>query len=79
MLTRADASLPLCAQVVLADVDVAAATAAASALTSEGLQALAVGCDVRSKQEVEALVARTVEWAGALDILVANAGEQASA
>ena len=39
-----------------------------------GLDAVALPCDVRDPQQVEALVAATVERFGGLDILVANAG-----
>jgi len=39
-----------------------------------GLDAVARRCDVRDQQQVDALVAATVERFGGLDILVANAG-----
>jgi NADP-dependent 3-hydroxy acid dehydrogenase YdfG len=39
-----------------------------------GLDAVALRCDVRNPQQVEALVAATVERFGGLDIVVANAG-----
>jgi 3-oxoacyl-[acyl-carrier protein] reductase len=39
-----------------------------------GRRALAVRCDVTSREEVDAAVARTVEELGSLDILVNNAG-----
>jgi 3-oxoacyl-[acyl-carrier protein] reductase len=39
-----------------------------------GLDAVAQRCDVRDQQQVDALVAATVERFGGLDILVANAG-----
>ena len=40
----------------------------------EGVVAAAAKCDVTQKQEVEQLVAWTVETYGSLDIMVANAG-----
>ncbi|KAL6747647.1 hypothetical protein V8C86DRAFT_2903024 [Haematococcus lacustris] len=62
------------AKVVLADIDLAGAQAAAAQLTAAGLQAMAVGCDVRVKAQVEAAMAAAEAWGGGLDILVANAG-----
>jgi 3-oxoacyl-[acyl-carrier protein] reductase len=59
------------ARVVLGDVDLDAAQAAAADL-AEG-RALAVSCDVTSESQVEALVAAAVEWGG-LDVMVNNAG-----
>lgn len=43
-------------------------------LQLEGVVAAAAKCDVTQKQEVEQLVAWTVETYGSLDIMVANAG-----
>jgi NAD(P)-dependent dehydrogenase (short-subunit alcohol dehydrogenase family) len=39
-----------------------------------GGKALAVQCDQRSREQVEAAVAKTVEWQSKVDILVNNAG-----
>ncbi len=47
---------------------------ARAALAGQGGQVLAVPCDVSDRAAVEALVARTVEHFGGLDVLVLNAG-----
>ncbi|MBI4492951.1 MAG: SDR family NAD(P)-dependent oxidoreductase, partial [Chloroflexi bacterium] len=52
--------------------------AVASALRGQGHRARALGCDVTRPEQVRAAVAATVEWLGALDILVCNAGMAAS-
>ena len=57
--------------VVLADLDAAAASAAAASL---GDRAFGVGADVTDESDVESLVATTVERFGRLDIMVNNAG-----
>src|SRR4051812_6894938 len=44
------------------------------AITSGGGTAIGIGCDVRSREQVEAAVERTVGELGAIDILVNNAG-----
>lgn len=43
-------------------------------ITKSGGQALALACDVTSREELDAAVARTVETFGSLDVVVANAG-----
>ncbi|MFF6887951.1 SDR family NAD(P)-dependent oxidoreductase [Streptomyces sp. NPDC012421] len=58
------------AQVVVSDLNAAAARAAADKIPG----ALALACDVRDEQQVEALVAETVERCGALHVMVPNAG-----
>ncbi|MGY2700888.1 3-oxoacyl-ACP reductase FabG [Nocardioides sp. HB32] len=58
------------AQVVVGDVDVAAAESCAAALGS----ALAVRCDVTSEDDVAALVDAAVTTYGGLDVMVNNAG-----
>jgi NAD(P)-dependent dehydrogenase (short-subunit alcohol dehydrogenase family) len=45
-----------------------------AAIEAAGGQALAVSCDQRSREQVEAAVAKTVEWKQKVDILVNNAG-----
>jgi 3-oxoacyl-[acyl-carrier protein] reductase len=55
----------------LADVDLAAAQAAARAI---GNKAIAVRCDVTQKADIAAAVAETLAAFGKLDILVNNAG-----
>src|SRR3954453_8891120 len=57
--------------VVVADPDRTGAEAAASEI---GPQALGVGCDVTDDDQVRALVARTEEAFGAVDLFCANAG-----
>jgi meso-butanediol dehydrogenase/(S,S)-butanediol dehydrogenase/diacetyl reductase len=43
-------------------------------IVKAGGKAVAIACDVRSKDEVDALVAATVQQLGRLDCMVANAG-----
>jgi NAD(P)-dependent dehydrogenase (short-subunit alcohol dehydrogenase family) len=64
------------AAVVLADHNEPAVRAAAKELTDRGLKALAVRCDVSNDQDVEAMVKKTVEAFGRLDIAYNNAGIQ---
>lgn len=59
------------ARVVVADIDFAAAEAAARAI---GERAIAVRCDVGSMADVRACVAQAVAAFGTVDILVNNAG-----
>ena len=61
------------AHVVLADIDLAVAEAAAIRIRGEGHKALAVACDVADQASVEAAVAQTVAQCGGLDILINNA------
>jgi 3-oxoacyl-[acyl-carrier protein] reductase len=60
------------ARVVLGDVDLAAAEAAAAELGAD--RATAVRCDVTSEEEVGALVDAAVSAYGGLDVMVNNAG-----
>jgi NAD(P)-dependent dehydrogenase (short-subunit alcohol dehydrogenase family) len=62
------------AAVVLADSNEQPLRTAAAELTSAGHQALAVGCDVSDEEQVAALVERTVDTFGRLDIAFNNAG-----
>jgi len=64
------------ASVVIADLDAAAAQAAAAELRSAGAEALGVGMDVSNEAQVEAGVAATVAAFGRIDLLVSNAGIQ---
>lgn len=43
------------------------------ALTAEGHEAIAVACNIGKREELDALVARTLETWGRIDVLVANA------
>ncbi|RVU23929.1 glucose 1-dehydrogenase [Streptomyces antnestii] len=65
------------AAVVLADLDQEAAERAAKELTDAGHQALGIGCDVADEDQAAAMVARTVETFGRLDMAFNNAGIQA--
>lgn len=64
------------ASVVLADIQVEKAKAAAESLTKAGLTAMAVACDVSSEEQVAAMVKKTVETYGKLDVAYNNAGLQ---
>ena len=64
------------AAVVLADINDQALGAATDELTSAGHQALGVGCDVSDEAQVAALVERTVDTFGRLDLAFNNAGIQ---
>jgi NAD(P)-dependent dehydrogenase (short-subunit alcohol dehydrogenase family) len=65
------------ASVVLADVNADALASAVAGLKSAGHTALAVRCDVSDEEQVTALVRRTVETFGRLDMAFNNAGIQA--
>jgi 3-oxoacyl-[acyl-carrier protein] reductase len=62
------------ASVVVADVDLDAATEAAETLRAQGHDALAVEVDVVDLAAVEAMAAQAIERYGRIDILAANAG-----
>lgn len=62
------------ANVVVADVDAAAAEAAASALSTDGEQALAVQTDVTVLDSVRHMAAAAVQRWGQIDILATSAG-----
>jgi NAD(P)-dependent dehydrogenase (short-subunit alcohol dehydrogenase family) len=59
------------ARVAIADIDGAAAEAAAAEV---GEGAIALTCDVTDPQDVQAMIAATVEAFGGLDVMVNNAG-----
>jgi NAD(P)-dependent dehydrogenase (short-subunit alcohol dehydrogenase family) len=65
------------AAVVLADSNEQPLRSAAAELTSVGHQALGVGCDVSDEAQVAALIERTVDTFGRLDMAFNNAGIQA--
>jgi len=62
------------ANVVLADVDEAAGTAAAEDIASGDTEARYIECDVGERLDVRNLIAETVDGFGSVDILVNNAG-----
>ncbi|TCM12734.1 NAD(P)-dependent dehydrogenase (short-subunit alcohol dehydrogenase family) [Novosphingobium sp. PhB165] len=64
------------AAVVLADVNQAALDVETEKLASAGHRVLGVLCDVSDEAQVEAMVARTVETFGRLDMAFNNAGIQ---
>lgn len=62
------------AKVVLADLDSEAAKKAADAIQAQGGNALAVPCNTTNPDQVDALMEKTGETYGAVDILVNNVG-----
>jgi NAD(P)-dependent dehydrogenase (short-subunit alcohol dehydrogenase family) len=62
------------ANVLLVDIDGAAAEEAAAALRTDLAQTAAFTCDIADRQSVRAAIAFCVERFGGLDILAANAG-----
>ena len=64
------------ANVVVADLDIKAATVTAAEISASGAKALAVAMDVADEQAVNAGVAKTAATFGGVDILVSNAGIQ---
>jgi NAD(P)-dependent dehydrogenase (short-subunit alcohol dehydrogenase family) len=60
--------------VAVADLNGAAAEETAELARAEGVQALAIECDLRDRDQIQAMVETTVEQFGALDVLVNNAG-----
>jgi len=62
------------AAAVVADVDFKNASLVAEGIQKGGGRGLAVKCNVASREEVEAMVKKTVDQFGQVDILVNNAG-----
>src|SRR5205085_4223874 len=67
-LAEAGASLVLCAR------DGARCERAAEQLAGLGVRTLGLACDVRSEEDVDAVVRKTLDELGPIDILVNNAG-----
>lgn len=61
------------AAVVIAEMNEEAAGSTASEIKELGMKALAITCNVRKRQDVEAVVAAAVDEFGTIDILVNNA------
>jgi NAD(P)-dependent dehydrogenase (short-subunit alcohol dehydrogenase family) len=66
------------ATVVIQDIELEVATAAAQAIVAEGGKALALGGDLTDLTLPERLVKQTVEQAGGIDILINNGAIQSS-
>ncbi|NPV72032.1 MAG: 3-oxoacyl-ACP reductase FabG [Firmicutes bacterium] len=62
------------AAIAVADIDGVAAAEVAELAASRGGRAVAVPCDVRRVEDVDELVARTLDAFGAINVLVNNAG-----
>ena len=62
------------AKIVLADIDLEAAEAAAADIRKSGAAAMAVACDVADEAQVRTAVDKTVAAYGGIDILINNAG-----
>ncbi|VTU32382.1 D-beta-hydroxybutyrate dehydrogenase [Variovorax sp. PBL-H6] len=64
------------AKVVIADLNKQAADATAAELNERGAQAIGVGVDVTSEEQVDAAVEEAARAFGGIDILISNAGIQ---
>ena len=62
------------ASLIVADSNIALLEAAAGGLRSLGHQVLAVGCDVTDRNQVNAMIEKTVKTYGKLDAAFNNAG-----
>lgn len=62
------------AKVIISDVNPDTTAATAAELSEKSFKAAAIPADVSDTEQVEALVAKTVETFGSLDIMVNNAG-----
>lgn len=62
------------ATVICADIDPAAAAETAAIIAAEGNQATAAACDVTESAAITALVARTIDTHGQIDVLHNNVG-----
>ena len=64
------------ARIVIADLNKQAADATAAEIVATGAQAIGVGVDVTSEEQVDAAVEEAAKAFGGIDILVSNAGIQ---
>ncbi len=64
------------ARIVIADLNKEAADATAAELKATGAQAIGVGVDVTSEEQVDASVEEAAKAFGGIDILISNAGIQ---
>lgn len=64
------------AKIVIADLNKQAADATAAELEASGAQAIGVGVDVTSEEQVDAAVEEAAKAFGGIDILISNAGIQ---
>jgi len=64
------------AKIVIADLNKQAADATAAELKAAGAQAIGVGVDVTSEEQVDAAVEEAAKAFGGIDILISNAGIQ---
>jgi len=64
------------AKIVIADLNKQAADATAAELKAGGAQAIGVGVDVTSEEQVDAAVEEAAKAFGGIDILISNAGIQ---
>ena len=64
------------AKIVIADLNKQAADATAAELEERGAQAIGVGVDVASEEQVDAAVEEAARAFGGIDILISNAGIQ---
>jgi len=62
------------ASVICADINIESAKETAELVKKEGLESLAVRCDISSQEDINNLVSRAMEKFGTIDILVNNAG-----
>ncbi len=65
------------ANVVVNGLDTASCEQVVKEITSQGGKAIGVGADVSKKDQVQAMVAKTIAEFGTVDILVNNAGIEA--
>jgi NAD(P)-dependent dehydrogenase (short-subunit alcohol dehydrogenase family) len=63
------------ASVVVSDIDLPGANEVVSGIESRGGSAIAVKCDVKSKEDIAAMIEKTIATYGKIDILVNNAGD----